>query len=150
MPFLPHAVAQYPKLLEQIADERGSRAGHRNVVCGPGIRASLAFTPPRIPAGLPLHFEHDIVWHAAAVQPPRRAQSSDASADDRHRNAHVCAGCFEPSSISQAMPGQVRPVGKSSRNPALGFQREPYQSRTKLPTRQASTLACRLHSTIPV
>ena len=58
---------------------------------GPGIRGDLVLAPARVAAGLRFHFEQHEIAEPAFVQPPRRAQSGHAAADDHDREIFRCA-----------------------------------------------------------
>ena len=52
---------------------------------GPRIGSDFVFAPARISPGLIVHLEQDKISEASFVEPPRGAQTCNATADDHDR-----------------------------------------------------------------
>src|SRR5262245_22082259 len=79
---VPAAAVEDADVGEELADADRVGTRNRHVVRRPWIRRDLVLAPARVAARVLLHLEDDEVSEAAGAQPPCRAETSDAAADD--------------------------------------------------------------------
>ena len=85
----------------------------------PGEFRNVVFTPARIAAGLPLHFEQHKIMEAALVQMPRGIQAGHAASDDHDWNAQLLRRRAKSGMIAQPMPKRKRIVDEPASNLAI-------------------------------
>src|SRR5690606_9856800 len=140
--FIELPVAEDAKLFEELADERGSRARHRDVVRGPRERRDLVPAPSRVAAGLGLHLEQHEIGEATLPETPGRREPCDAAADDDESAALGRCRHRAELAVPQAVSDCMRLVDEAASQPhaALPGRTGNRKRAEKLPARDRARI----------
>src|SRR5215469_12456898 len=130
IPFFPLAILEHSQFFEQFTNVYRLRTRHRDVMRRPGVGANFILPPPRIAAGLIVHFQQDKIGESSLLETPCSTQACNPAADNHNGDLYDLPGNRKARSIPQQMTLLKGIVDEGAEDVPVTFDGEPNQCGT--------------------